>query len=101
MVDGKRGDGTLHATGDSSTPHHTLSCLYSVSVLGGLPILRGHPSVKAIIIKAHHAFDAISILITCHRVFGSNHSLNGYAGGVEAKVVLPKIVKEKLKTDLW
>ena len=29
--------------------------------------------------------NAISILITCHRVIGSNHSLTGYAGGLEAK----------------
>lgn len=29
--------------------------------------------------------NAISILIPCHRVIGSNHSLTGYAGGLEAK----------------
>lgn len=29
--------------------------------------------------------NAISILIHCHRVIGSNHSLTGYAGGLEAK----------------
>lgn len=32
--------------------------------------------------------NAISILIPCHRVIGSNHSLTGYAGGLEAKRVL-------------
>ncbi len=29
--------------------------------------------------------NAISILIPCHRVIGSDHSLTGYAGGLEAK----------------
>ena len=29
--------------------------------------------------------NSISILIPCHRVIGSNHSLTGYAGGLEAK----------------
>lgn len=29
--------------------------------------------------------NAISILIPCHRVIGSNHSLTGYAGGLETK----------------
>ena len=32
--------------------------------------------------------NAISILIPCHRVIGSNHSLTGYAGGLEAKLSL-------------
>ncbi len=29
--------------------------------------------------------NGISILIPCHRVIGSNHSLTGFAGGIEAK----------------
>lgn len=29
--------------------------------------------------------NGISILIPCHRVIGSNHTLTGYAGGLEAK----------------
>lgn len=29
--------------------------------------------------------NAISILVPCHRVIGSNHSLTGYAGGLAAK----------------
>ena len=32
--------------------------------------------------------NGISILIPCHRVIGSDHSLTGYAGGLEAKRVL-------------
>ena len=29
--------------------------------------------------------NALSILIPCHRVIGSNHSLTGFAGGIDAK----------------
>ena len=32
--------------------------------------------------------NGISILIPCHRVIGSNHSLTGFAGGLEAKRML-------------
>lgn len=35
--------------------------------------------------------NAISIFLPCHRVIGSNKSLTGYAGGVEAKGKLLKI----------
>ena len=32
--------------------------------------------------------NAISIIIPCHRVVGSNGSLTGYAGGIDKKVQL-------------
>ena len=32
--------------------------------------------------------NAISIFVPCHRVIGSNHTLTGYAGGLEAKKML-------------
>ena len=35
--------------------------------------------------------NGISILIPCHRVIGSNRSLTGYAGGLEAKRMLLEI----------
>lgn len=35
--------------------------------------------------------NGISILIPCHRIIGSNHSLTGYAGGLEAKRLLLRI----------
>ncbi len=41
--------------------------------------------------------NAISILIPCHRVIGSNHSLTGYAGGLEAKRVLLGIETQERK----
>ena len=34
---------------------------------------------------------AISILIPCHRVVGTNGSLTGYAGGIEKKIGLLKL----------
>lgn len=37
--------------------------------------------------------NGISILIPCHRIIGSNHSLTGYAGGLEAKQMLLEIEK--------
>lgn len=38
--------------------------------------------------------NGISILIPCHRVIGSNHSLTGFAGGIEAKRILLLIERE-------
>ena len=35
--------------------------------------------------------NGISILIPCHRVIGSDKSLTGYAGGLEAKKMLLQI----------
>ncbi len=34
------------------------------------------------------AYNAISLIIPCHRVVGSNGSLTGYAGGIEKKIQL-------------
>ena len=38
--------------------------------------------------------NGISILSPCHRVIGSNHSLTGFAGGIEAKRILLEIERE-------
>lgn len=35
--------------------------------------------------------NGISIMIPCHRVVGSNHSLTGFAGGLDAKRILLEI----------
>lgn len=37
--------------------------------------------------------NGISIFVPCHRVIGSNHSLTGYAGGVDTKAQLLEIEK--------
>ena len=39
--------------------------------------------------------NGISILIPCHRVIGSNRSLTGFAGGLEAKRILLELETEK------
>lgn len=38
--------------------------------------------------------NGVGILIPCHRVIGSNYSLTGFAGGIEAKRILLKIERE-------
>ncbi|MCS5490078.1 methylated-DNA--[protein]-cysteine S-methyltransferase [Algoriphagus limi] len=43
--------------------------------------------------------NAISILIPCHRIIGSDGSLVGYAGGLEAKKKLLKLEKAETQTD--
>lgn len=40
--------------------------------------------------------NGISILIPCHRIIGSNRSLTGYAGGLEAKRMLLEIEGKRL-----
>ena len=37
--------------------------------------------------------NGIDILIPCHRVIGSNHSLTGYTGGLEKKKFLIELEK--------
>ena len=39
--------------------------------------------------------NGMSILIPCHRVIGSNHSLTGFAGGIEAKRLLLDIERNQ------
>ena len=39
-------------------------------------------------VASANANNAISILVPCHRVIGSNHTLTGYGGGLEAKQFL-------------
>lgn len=41
----------------------------------------------------------ISIIVPCHRVVGSNHSLTGYASGVDNKVYLLELEQAEFKKD--
>ena len=43
--------------------------------------------------------NGLCILIPCHRVVGSNHSLTGYAGGLETKKLLLNLETQILETD--
>ena len=47
----------------------------------------GRPTAVRAVANANGA-NAISIFAPCHRVIGSNHSLTGYGGGIEAKKFL-------------
>ncbi len=40
--------------------------------------------------------NGISIIIPCHRVIGSDHSLTGFAGGMEAKRMLLQLEQRKV-----
>ena len=40
--------------------------------------------------------NGICIIIPCHRIIGSNHSLTGFAGGLDAKRLLLKIESDNL-----
>ena len=50
----------------------------------------GKPSAVRAVANANGA-NAISIFAPCHRVIGSNHSLTGYGGGLEAKRFLLRL----------
>ena len=49
---------------------------------------KGLPRMSAQAVGGAVGHNAISILIPCHRVVGTNGSLTGYAGGIEKKVRL-------------
>ena len=53
----------------------------------GLSKLIGNPKAVRAVANANGA-NAISILVPCHRIIGSNHQLTGYAGGLSAKKLL-------------
>ena len=49
------------------------------------------PGMSAQAVGGAVGHNAISIIIPCHRVVGSNGSLTGYAGGIDKKVALLKL----------
>jgi methylated-DNA-[protein]-cysteine S-methyltransferase len=49
--------------------------------------LTGNPNAFRAVAAANHS-NALSIIIPCHRVIGSDSSLTGYAGGLDAKRML-------------
>ena len=54
---------------------------------GELATRLGKPAALRAVANANGA-NAISIIIPCHRVIGSNNTLTGYGGGLEAKKFL-------------
>ena len=51
------------------------------------------PSMSGQAVGGAVGHNPISIIIPCHRVVGSNGSLTGYAGGIEAKIALLELEK--------
>lgn len=60
---------------------------------GELARLLGMPRAVRTVANANGA-NSMSIFVPCHRVIGSNRSLTGYAGGLDAKRKLLEIEKQ-------
>lgn len=60
----------------------------------------GVPKAVRAVANANGA-NAISILVPCHRVIGSNRSLTGYAGGIEAKKLLLTLERDNSGMNLF
>ena len=54
---------------------------------------RGIPRMSAQAVGGAVGHNAISLIIPCHRVVGSDGSLTGYAGGIQKKVKLLQLEK--------
>lgn len=61
---------------------------------------RGLSSMSAQAVGGAVGHNPISILIPCHRVIGKNHSLTGYAGGVQKKQWLLQHERVDIDTQL-
>ena len=65
--------------------HKLLEIPYGVTIsYGELATQLGMPKAVRAVANANGA-NAISIIVPCHRVIGSDHSLTGYGGGLAAK----------------
>ncbi len=62
---------------------------------GGLARRLGKASAVRAVANANGA-NVISIFVPCHRVIGSDHSLTGYAGGLDAKRYLLQLESKTL-----
>lgn len=58
----------------------------------------GQPKAVRAVAQAIGA-NAISILVPCHRVIGCNHTLTGYAGGLDAKKKLLELERRESFTQ--
>lgn len=71
-----------------------LSIPYGATIsYGELARLLGMPKAVRAVANANGA-NSMSIFVPCHRVIGSNRSLTGYAGGLDAKRKLLEIEKQ-------
>ena len=58
-----------------------------------LALQKGLPRMSAQAVGGAVGHNAISILVPCHRVVGTNGSLTGYAGGMDRKIRLLQLEK--------
>ncbi len=66
--------------------------------MGLSKILGNEKAIRAV--ATANGANAISILIPCHRIIGSDGSLIGYAGGLQAKKKLLSLENPILNTQL-
>lgn len=77
--------------------HKLLEIPYGTTIsYGELAAQLGMPKAVRAVANANGA-NAISIIAPCHRVIGSDRSLTGYGGGLEAKRVLLTLELDKSK----
>lgn len=67
---------------------------------GALAARIGMPTAVRAVANAN-ASNPISILVPCHRVIGSDGSLTGYGGGLEAKRILLALEKKHIEYCLF
>lgn len=78
-----------------------LNIPYGVTV-SYLELSRKLSDPKAIrAVASANGANAISILIPCHRIIGSNRELTGYAGGLSAKKKLLELEGATSQLDLF
>lgn len=63
------------------------------AIAGKLALQKGLPRMSAQSVGGAVGHNAISILVPCHRVVGTNGSLTGYAGGMDRKIRLLQLEK--------
>lgn len=77
--------------------HKLLEIPYGTTIsYGELATQLNMPKAVRAVANANGA-NAISIIVPCHRVIGSDHSLTGYGGGLEAKKTLLTLELNKNK----
>ena len=68
------------------------------AIAGKLALQKGLPRMSAQAVGGAVGHNAISILVPCHRVVGTNGSLTGYAGGIDKKIKLLQLEKADMES---